>query len=195
MSIIPQDKGKPSPAVRAVLKLWRESGRRGLIRISGNSMCPLLCNGRKAVVEPRAKEIKWGDIAVYRQANNLIIHRIVKVKRRDDYRLFQTKGDNTLNFDSFLMKESQIIGKVIALVRGKTIVNLESGWWRTSGRLLALYSYLVGWVVGRIQFWVKLFFKNGENSFVSFGGKILLSAFSILPRMACSLFQPKFRDH
>lgn len=170
-----------------------ESGKRGIIKIAGNSMSPLLCNGSKVIIELSTEGIKWGDTVVFHQGDNLITHRIVRVKKKGNVQLFQTKGDNALNFDPHLIGKGELMGKVIGLVRDDAIVDLASGWWQIGGQFLALYSYFVGLVVKTIKFCTNLIFKDKKFSSCSLGGRVLLFASSIFPRAIFCLLQFKLR--
>jgi len=61
-------------------------------------------------VEPQ--ELKVGDIISYKEGQNIITHRIVKILTAEDELQFETKGDNNASKDLEKVKESEIEGKV-----------------------------------------------------------------------------------
>jgi signal peptidase I len=176
---------------RAIFLAWETCGKRQTVKIAGNSMNPFLYDGCSVVVEPVSNRVEVGDIVAYYREEALTIHRVVGAKRINNDLLLRTKGDNCLTFDPFLIGKSEILGRVVGLVRGGRTINLESKRWRFGGRLLAYYSHVIG-IVGRIiKFCAKPFLGTKQNRFVSFGGNVLLFVFSILPRTISALFRMK----
>lgn len=115
-----------------------------VIDITGRSMRPLLRDGCKVVVGPVRSQVALGDILLFRRDSAVIVHRVVRLKRRGTDVLIRTKGDGTTRLDPGWIKQTDAIAKVVGLVRGARVVDLESRLWRCLGRLLAVGSYAMG---------------------------------------------------
>ena len=75
--------------------------------LSGNSMAPFIKEKDKILIQ-HSNSFEVGDIVAFFVNKFLVVHRIVKIKRK----LYITKGDNVRLFDRFTNK-SNFIGKVI----------------------------------------------------------------------------------
>ena len=146
-------------------------------------MTPLLCDGCGAVVEHISEDIELGDVVVYYQGEVLTIHRVVNVTETQDGFLYRTKGDNCLNLDPSSVKRGEIIGRVVGVMRGGSIVKIDNKEWRKRGHTLARYSYFVGSVCAIVKSCTKLLFKDKDSTLVSSGGRALLFVFSLWPRL------------
>jgi len=83
------------------------------LAVTGASMIPALWPGDIIIVRHRETvELKPGDIALYRRQNQLVAHRITRI-RRD---LLTTRGDS-LPSDDPPVRESDIVGQVVSVVR------------------------------------------------------------------------------
>ena len=134
---------RPSIVIAALDLLQRTHGR-SRIQISGYSMMPLLRPG-DAVVVAHTQVVRVGDIIVRRSDAGLIVHRVIRISQADEGQVhILTKGDATLTVDPPATPED-IIGRVIALERGRYIA-LDSGVWRRLGWLMAKYSCFLTWL-------------------------------------------------
>ena len=139
--------------VVAALDAWAKSGKRSLITMSGNSMRPLFRDGSKVVVEHRSTRIRFGDIVLYRRTGSLVAHRVVRIYRKGADLLFLTKGDRALKFDSPLLREDEIVGKVVGKMKGENVVVFQAKYWTPLNFMIAVCSFAIGslWaVIGRI---------------------------------------------
>ncbi|MBQ9024062.1 MAG: signal peptidase I [Bacilli bacterium] len=97
--------------------------------IGSNSMYPYMEKGDVIFLErmknDELKEIKKGDILVFRYDNKIINHRVTKVVERSGQLYFTTKGDNNNQEDNTVTKQEDVIG--ITLHRIKYI-GLPSIW-------------------------------------------------------------------
>lgn len=111
---------------------WIESdileGKSVQFRVKGNSMIPLLRNGRdKVLLSPcRKKELKPMDVVLFKYGGKYVLHRIIK---RDGARLY-IQGDG-----SFVAKEEccldDVVGKVEAIIRPSgNMISVDSWKWR-----------------------------------------------------------------
>jgi len=139
------------PIKQAVLKDWVASGKATTIRVSGNSMWPFLRDRDTVTVKPCSRAVRLGDIAVYFAGEVLLIHRVVKVRRSREGAELRTKGDFALGCDPAVVKEADLLGRAVAVTRGKTHIDLESASLRACGSAAALFSYLTGITLGRLR--------------------------------------------
>ena len=84
----------------------------GISIVQGSSMFPTLESGDVLILESiKLTEIKPGDIAIYRNGNNLVVHRIIGIS--GDTVFFQ--GDNNVNPDMPVKLENvsfKVVGKL-----------------------------------------------------------------------------------
>lgn len=90
------------------------------------SMYPKIKIGDVVIIKKcDPKEIKIGDVIEYQIENQAIIHRVVNKEIENNEISFTTKGDNNKSEDANLVKEKQIVGKVIFKV---DYIGLPSIW-------------------------------------------------------------------
>ena len=86
------------------------------LTIGSGSMTPKIEKGDIVIVESlnssEIKDIKKGDILVYNHDNKIIVHRVVKISNVNNKVTFNTKGDNNTTNDSWIVKETDVIGIV-----------------------------------------------------------------------------------
>ena len=73
----------------------------------------------------KTKEVKVGDILIFRYDNKIIAHRIYKIMERDNNRYYVTKGDNNSQADSGSINNSSVIGTAKYRIKN---VGLPSIW-------------------------------------------------------------------
>ncbi len=135
------------------IQLWKEQDKCHWIPITGNSMLPLLRDGDRVLVAHDRTPIRMGDVIVFWQSNQLIIHRVIRIERTPDTARFLTKGDNGLSFDP-LVNADQVIGKVLAVRRADRETRLDTRGWRLWGASIAYTTLLVRGVLVIGQ-WIK----------------------------------------
>lgn len=134
-----------------VLKHWVASGEPRTIRVSGNSMLPFLWNGDAVLIEPRGAGVVPGDIVVYFMGDVLLIHRAVRITRDVNGRMLRTKGDFAVSLDPGTVRETDLIGKAVAVRRGRAHMDLRSAPLRAIGSAVAALSYVIGLTLGRLR--------------------------------------------
>jgi signal peptidase I len=133
-------------------------------RAAGPSMCPLIRDGDRVLIEPgSAADLRIGDVVLYRNEGHYIIHRLVK---KAGPGTVITRGDNR-TWDDPPVPVGNIMGTVVQIegrgrrvaltgtlgrrfartiawlatsrVRGKRLAvwNLDRLWWLIRGRRLA----------------------------------------------------------
>ncbi|MEM0365524.1 MAG: signal peptidase I [Acidilobaceae archaeon] len=71
----------------------------GLAAVDGKSMEPLLHTGDLVVIIKK-KDVREGDIIVFKSGDRYIIHRVIYVYENHGYKCYVTKGDNNISPDS-----------------------------------------------------------------------------------------------
>ena len=87
-----------------------------ILVIGSNSMQTYMSRGDVILIEKlkgkELKELKEGDILVFRYDNKIIAHRIFEVIKKDNGNYFVTKGDNNSQVDNSVISEEKVIGTV-----------------------------------------------------------------------------------
>ena len=135
------------PGLAAAFAAWAEAGKREVISVAGPSMKPFLNDGTRVLVQFGARNIGFGDVVVFHQGETMTIHRIVRVMEITGDELYQTKGDSSFNLDPLPLRERDIVGKVVGIVKGERIIDIDSGCLKGFGNVLAVCSFLVGFAV------------------------------------------------
>ena len=103
--------------------------------IGSNSMNTYIYRGDVIIARrtnsKEVKNIKKGDILVFRWDNKIISHRVYKVINRDGKVYFKTKGDNNDQVDNNIAKEKDVIGTVSFRIK---YIGLPSIWLREALR-------------------------------------------------------------
>lgn len=115
-------------------------GRPVCFRLKGNSMFPLLRNGKDSVILEKCNldTLKPMDVVLFRYKGNHVLHRILR--RENNQLLIQGDG-------SFVAKEQctvdDVVGKVVQVCRpsGK-VLSVDSWQWRLPSRLWRLSNPL-----------------------------------------------------
>ena len=83
------------------------------LAIASGSMEPVIHKGDIVIVEKvedKYDRLKEGQTLVYKYNNVVIVHRIVKIVKRDGKYIFFTKGDANNSADNYEIPEENIIG-------------------------------------------------------------------------------------
>jgi signal peptidase I len=132
--------GVPSPPAltqvalaNAALHLWQRTGAPLLLPVTGTSMLPLLRPGDQLVVDPTCRLYAVGAIVVFRQADHLVVHRVVR--RLDWGQRLLTKGDNG-PFDPSI-PATDLVGVVTAFDADRRRYRVATWPWRVLGWIIA----------------------------------------------------------
>lgn len=86
------------------------------VTIGSESMTPVICKGDAVIVKKldidEVKNLKEGEILVYKNSNMIIVHRITKIFLRENKYYFCTKGDFNNAIDSYVTVQEDVIGVV-----------------------------------------------------------------------------------
>lgn len=122
------------------LELTRSSlAAAGRLRLSviSDSMAPLVRRGDAVWVAPAEPAVlRHGDVIVVQREDELVTHRLVAV--RDE--MWFTKGDSVSSLDPPVNTDA-ILGRVVAVERDGTQIDLRGLRWTVVNRLLGL----IGW--------------------------------------------------
>ncbi|HLI07099.1 MAG TPA: S26 family signal peptidase [Ktedonobacteraceae bacterium] len=125
----------------AIDSLFIEALRQGQtqwFRVSSGSMHPLLKVGDAIFIEP-ARKIGIGEIAAFETEEGLVVHRIVDIQVKDgNVRLLQLPD---VNLQASWISESAIVGRVIAIRRGRRQIDLSHPLARWFGKVTSHIRY------------------------------------------------------
>lgn len=130
----------PMSHLEAALELWSERRERTTCAITGNSMSPVIRHGDTLVIEHGVRDVRTGDIVVFRAPSAILAHRVVGRTGRHTYLV---KGDARPDFDD-PVRVDRILGKVVEIRDARGSVRLASAYWRTAGAALAVLSRVSG---------------------------------------------------
>lgn len=104
-----------------------ESGKRVRIKPHGYSMYPFLRSDQdEVIIGLPTKELKRGDVVLYRRSNGLhVLHRIHHV----DHQGYYMVGDSQVTIEGPLQR-NQIIGIMEAFIRGNKTTYVTEKWYR-----------------------------------------------------------------
>lgn len=119
-------------AVREGQSLW--------FRVASNSMFPLFqVNDSVYIVPSTAQEIRSGDIAAFETSKGLVIHRILqRTETEQTIRLLQMSD---VDLFASMVKEENVVGKVIAVRKAKVQIDLEHRIAKWYGKIVAAVRY------------------------------------------------------
>ena len=141
-------------ASKLLLDLTAELLSRGTtvrFRPSGRSMYPSIREGELITVEPvAARDVKRGDIVLYRSERGLLAHRVVGSSPTQSSVLspqssLLLKGDASLSCDQPVAAQ-QILGRVVGVERNGRSVALASPGAKLWHKARRLASGLKGWI-------------------------------------------------
>ena len=110
------------------------------IDASGFSMWPFLKSGEKLIIKKvSVKDLKIGDIILYRTREQLVCHRFVKKLNSEDGYLLYTRADASPNLDEAIT-EKMLIGKVTGILRKGRVINFMGRWRCFVNRLIVEFA-------------------------------------------------------
>ena len=119
--IIDTNPGSIIPLVISiVLVIWFALGVFPIkpIAIATGSMEKEICVGDVAIIQKcKGNDVNVGDIIEYQMEGYTVIHRIIEKKQENGELHFVTKGDNNISPDNEIVRENQLIGKVIFKIK------------------------------------------------------------------------------
>jgi hypothetical protein len=139
----------PMEQLAPVIMEFLGEGKQVIITGRGNSMLPLIRNGKDHIkLAPcKAEELEPGDVIFYRRSGgSYVIHRVIE---RSSDNTFTIKGDSQTWAERGIVKE-QIYGRMVAYIRGDKEVSVDNRiyriyarFWTRSKIIRAFYEFLL----------------------------------------------------
>jgi len=121
----------------AAVDMLRSHTQGGTLRIRGDSMRPMLLPGQSISVEFDPTDLTPGDVLVFRQGDDLLVHRLLGPARsRDQGPRWRTRGDGTPALDP-AVDSHRVVGRVVAVKDGGVWRSTRVGRARAYARCLA----------------------------------------------------------
>jgi len=133
----------PENRLKTVLDIWSERGEKTTCSITGNCMSPIIREGDSLIIEHGNRDIRVGDVVVYRTPDKFYTHRVISIERKDGKELFLLKGDRSPVFDKSVSRDL-ILGKVIEVRGSNGRIHFNSIFWKYLNYVLAIRSYIAG---------------------------------------------------
>lgn len=99
-------------------------------------MLPLLRAGDQVMVTPVNRPLRRGDLVVFAQGDQLLIHRLIGFEESNGACYLITKGDNGASDPPVPL--AQVVGIVVVLQRATMAISLAAPQWKFLGWLLAV---------------------------------------------------------
>jgi hypothetical protein len=133
---MPDEPTRRADWVLAAVELLGRAGRHGTVCVRGESMRPTLRPGQRLAVEFSPEAPRTGDLLLFRQGDQLLVHRLLGAARplRGRRRL-RTRGDGVPTLDPPLDLD-RIVGRVVAVEDG-------AAWRSTRRRTARAYAWLL----------------------------------------------------
>ena len=110
---MPPGSNLPPELLDAAVEMLAESGRIGKLVVRGTSMLPTLGEGQTVAVDFSPERLTRGDVIVFRQHDDLVVHRLVGHGKRDGRAYYRARGDGRGYLDPPLDPE-RVVGRVVA---------------------------------------------------------------------------------
>jgi signal peptidase I len=139
---------------RAWLEQYQQSGTGRLTILSG-SMAPLINTGDQICVRKTALDrIHVGDIITFWKGEVLVTHRVIRTCLREGSVCFVERGDAVGHHA--LCRGQSVIGRVIAVKKGKREFDFETLRWKACNRIMGigLFGAYAVRVYGRRMPWI-----------------------------------------
>ncbi len=125
------------------------------------------------------RELKLGDLILYKANNQSVCHRLVKKIQTNNGYLIYARGDAFFG-SAELVNEQMFLGKVIGIIRNDKITSLEGARQRVINRISLIISPLLNFIIKSSSSYIillkriikKYFYTNVQNRFFRFLLKI-----------------------
>lgn len=130
-------------------KLLFDIAQKGInlkIPVWGYCMSPFIRHGDVVIIKPMNEaEVSIGDIVVFLYRHRMFVHRLISKYQKKGKTVLLTKGDSFPHFDQPISPED-VLGKVVAIDRGKRKINLDNAFGRITNLFLAKISPFSPWI-------------------------------------------------
>ncbi len=131
----------PEAHIRGLLDLQAEAGELSEFALEGNCMAPLLREGDRLRIRHGAAGLGRSDVAVFWSDGRLRISRVLQTSGDGSSRRLLAQSDS-MAASPVLVEGRDIVGKAIAVRKGKAWLDLEAPIWRAVGRCLWLRAHV-----------------------------------------------------
>lgn len=131
-----------------------------LFEVTGFSMHPFLKAGERLLIKKiPVKDLKAGDIIIYRSDSQMVCHRLIKKARKREGYLLYARGDSSLSWSgSESIAEEMFLGKAISIIRDGRLVSLNHIIRQFSNRIIVVIGPLasrggriIGWCYNKLN--------------------------------------------
>jgi signal peptidase I len=113
----------------------------GWFKVVSMSMYPVIeINDRVLVKKTAIDKVISGDIVLFKVDRIFIVHRIIKIMKKDGSTILLQKGDAN-NYAGIIFPES-IVGKIVSIEKNGKIIELESLRWKCINALPVMKNCL-----------------------------------------------------
>jgi signal peptidase I len=134
----------PNLKISTLRELWQQTNEKHWLSVIGTSMLPLLHEGDNILISHDLYTIQRGDILVFKQADGLVAHRVVRIiKQQNDTVIYQTKGDNCSHFDTPLF-DQEVLGRIDSIRKNGREYDLTTTGWQFCNKFLATCHLFLG---------------------------------------------------
>jgi signal peptidase I len=133
--------------------LKRASENLIFFKIRGMSMRPFFKTGDMFIVKrTTARDLKIGDIISYYSVHNRseVCHRLIKIIHNREGYLLYARGDACFNLIE-PVEEKTLLGKVIAVIRDKRVIDLTTAYQQLTSRFMAIFAPVIIRIYNRIE--------------------------------------------
>lgn len=110
------------------------------IETTGFSMWPFLQAGEKLVFKKDSvKNLRIGDILLYRQKDKLVAHRLIRKSRDNQKNLIFVRADSSISTPE-LLTEQMLLGKAIGILKNGKITSLLRRRYRLINWLIVAFA-------------------------------------------------------
>jgi hypothetical protein len=128
----------PRANLDVALELLGEGGGVRVLSVNGSSMVPTLADGDGIAVDLGATVPRPGDLALFRQADGLVVHRFLRAVTRSRHGAhLRFRGDGRPSFDP-PVASGDVRGIVRAVRRGEA-------WWSLEGPAARAWARALAW--------------------------------------------------
>jgi signal peptidase I len=141
----------PPALLDSTLHLWQEASQQHWLSTAGSSMNPTIHDKNRVLVSHNVEHLRRGNIVVFRRADKLVAHRVIRISRASNGHIVTTKGDNVVRFDEPI-EMHRIIGKVTAIERDGHYIRVDTLQWRIIGWLIATVTIVAAAAYNGLRF-------------------------------------------
>lgn len=114
-------------------------------------MWPFLKSGQKVIVRKTpAKDLKIGDLLLYKAGNQIVCHRLIRKDNPGGNYVLYTRGDLSLSAPEKITEE-MLLGRVCGIIKKDKIINCGVENQQFINRVIVIIAPLIAWLIERGQ--------------------------------------------